>query len=188
MLIAISGGIGAGKSIVARIVDKLGFRVYDTDTKAKTMMHTDASIRERLRQEFGDEIVGEQGVDRALLSSIVFNDQKKLKLLNSIVHNAVLQDVENWHNAANGVSFVETALLYQSGMDKVVDRVWMVEAPKELRIERVMKRNGLSREEVMSRIRSQHFVAEEVHQNEKIIINDDKTPLLPQIFGLLKRL
>lgn len=184
MLIAISGGIGSGKSVVSRMVTVLGFDVYDCDSRAKALMDTDLYIKERIRKEIHPEcILTDNCINRKRLANIVFNDSAALDRLNQIVHSAVRDDIKKWEGASdNGIKFVETAILYQSGLDKMVDMVWEIDAPLDLRIERVMKRNSITREEVLSRIASQDaFTPSVLHHKVKQIINDGILPLLPQI-------
>lgn len=187
-LTAITGGIGAGKSIVNEILRKIGYPVFDCDAEAKRLMDNSAAIKSALREKISPLAVLDNGeIDRELISSIVFNDPAKLEVLNNIVHTAVLNEIEDWKNshAENSQLFVETAILYQSHLDRLVDEVWEVIAPEELRIIRVTKRNNCRREEVISRIKSQTFLPEKPHSNIRIITNDDFTPVLPQILALL---
>ena len=120
----------------------------------------------------------------------MFEDKEKLAILNSIVHGAVREHFASWaENQPGTVCFVETAILYQSGMDTMVDEVWTVDAPLDLRIERVMKRNGLTREAVMSRITTQDsYTPATPHPLVRLIINDADTPLLPRIEQLTSTL
>ncbi|MCM1354846.1 MAG: dephospho-CoA kinase [Staphylococcus sp.] len=190
MLIAISGGIGSGKTVVSRIVGTLGHEVYDCDSRAAEIMDTDAGIKDLIGEQIHrDCILADGAIDRKRLAEIVFNDYDALQRLNTIVHAAVRSDVVRWAGCFPGkVNFVETAILYQSGLDKLVDEVWEVEAPVDLRVERVMARNGLSREQVLARIASQEqFVVSDRHKRTHIIINDLVVPLLPQIESLLSR-
>lgn len=187
-LTAITGGIGAGKSIVSEILRKIGYPVFDCDAEAKRLMDNSAEIKSALIEKISPLAVLDNGeIDRKLISSVVFNDPARLEALNNIVHTAVLNEIEEWKNshAENCQLFVETAILYQSHLDRLVDEVWEVIAPEELRIIRVTNRNNCPREEVISRIKSQTFLPEKPHSNIRVIINDDFTPVLPQILALL---
>lgn len=187
-LIAICGGIGSGKSIVSRMLRALGFPVYDCDTRAKQLMASSDEIKCRLSRRFGSDVLSSDGsIDRKHLAKIVFGDADALSDLNRIVHGAVRADLEETtRNCASEVQFVETAILYQSGIDLMVDEVWEVMAPPALRIERVTKRSGLSEEEVEARIRAQDaFEVEKPHPNVKILVNDGYEALLPQLEKLL---
>ena len=184
-LIAITGGIGCGKSIVSLILKEMGYEVYDCDWKAKYLMDNSPTIKDCLKSTFGNDIIIDGTINRVKLASIVFNNKEKLVKLNNIVHSSVKEDLISWklENSHKKLLFVETAILYQSGLDMVVDEVWEVNAPLEIRIERVMKRNNISRQDVLSRIESQKY--EILTQVDYIITNDDKVAILPQLVTIL---
>lgn len=186
-LIAISGGIGSGKSVVSKILSSLGFPVYDCDREAHILMERDAEIIERIRL-IEPSAVKDGKILRPVLALRVFSDSHALEQLNQAVHGAVRKDLAQWalsHGPA--ACFVETAILYQSEIDKMVSEVWEVQAPFRLRIDRVVTRNSLTSAQVLVRIESQdRFQPKSLHPLTKVIINDDKTPLLPQIQALLK--
>lgn len=184
-LIAITGGIGCGKSIVSLILKEMGYEVYDCDWKAKYLMDNSPTIKDCLKSTFGNDIIIDGTINRVKLANIVFNNKEKLVKLNNIVHSSVKEDLISWklENSHKKLLFVETAILYQSGLDMVVDEVWEVNAPLEIRIERVMKRNNISRQDVLSRIESQKY--EILTQADYIITNDDKVAILPQLVTIL---
>lgn len=187
-LTAITGGIGSGKSVVSRMLRLMGYDVFDCDYEAKRIMDEDLEIKDRLRAEIHNDAVKEDGsIDRQLISSIVFADAQKLGRLNEIVHTAVKRELTAWRSAAHERNhlFVETAILYQSGLDKMVDDVIEVIADDETRIERVMHRNNCSESEVRARIESQRFTAETPHSHVAVINNDGLTAVLPQILKLV---
>ncbi len=187
-LIAIEGGIGSGKSVVSRVLSTLGYPVYDCDVRAKLIMDQSATIKQRIADEICAEAISCGVIDRRKLSEVVFADADALLRLNALVHSAVRDDLALWilHHR---LAFVETAILYQSGIDSMVDGVWSVVAPRELRILRVISRNHLSREAVESRIAAQDsFVAGRMHPHVDIIVNDGDMPVLPQILALISRL
>lgn len=186
-LTAITGGIGSGKSVVSRILSELGYEVYDSDSRAKELMDNSSEIKKALTEAFGEGVVNADGeIDRKLLSSIVFNNGDALKKLNSIVHKAVLDDIMKWcEKYVCYRLFVETAILYQSGLDKLVDEVWEVMAPEEIRIQRVMKRNNVSAEEASRRIESQRIKISTLHPRVFMIENWGNSAVLPQIKALL---
>jgi len=191
-IIAIAGGIGCGKSMVSRIVTAMGYQVYDCDSQAKRLMDSSDDIKAAISASIDNACIHDGMIDRAALATIVFNDEEKLNLLNSIVHGAVRRHLSSWidDNArtASGICFVETAILYQSGLDTMVDEVWNVDAPTDLRIERVMKRNGLTYKSVLSRISAQDsFIPSVPHPRPHLITNDGNTPLLPRIEQLIDR-
>lgn len=185
ILTAICGGIGAGKSVVSRILREMGRKVYDCDAEARRIMDCDATIHERLNSMIHPQCVVGGKVDRRLISSIVFSDSESLARLNSIVHSAVIQDIERWsrENAAEPRLWVETAIPHASGIVDMVDSIWLVTAPVELRVQRVMLRNNLPESEILARIDSQRD--EENLPAASILVNDGLIPLLPQIHNLL---
>lgn len=186
-LIAITGGIGSGKSVISDILRAMGHKVYDCDTRAKALMDTDESIKDDLINLISiDAVRSDRTIDRKLLSEIVFNDPDALSRLNSIVHKAVIADLRRWRDTSSDKTvWVETAILYASRLDRKVDEVWEVTAPTELRVQRVMKRNSMSREQVLARISSQSTTAAQLHPLTKTIVNDGVEPVLPQILSLL---
>ena len=185
MLIAITGGIGSGKSVVSKVLATMGYPVYDTDSEARRLMNADVHVRNALIQAFGPEVFAPDGkLNRAGLASKVFNNPEALQLLNGIVHPAVRDDVKRWcQSQASSIAFVETAILHQSKMDAMVDAVWTVTAPMQVRIERVMRRSGLTASQVTDRIKSQQ--AEE-GRADVVIVNDGKQAILPQIVQALQ--
>ncbi len=165
----------------------MGHKVYDCDTRAKALMDTDESIKDDLINLISiDAVRSDRTIDRKLLSEIVFNDPDALSRLNSIVHKAVRADLRRWRDTSSDKTvWVETAILYASRLDREVDEVWEVTAPTELRVQRVMKRNSMSREQVLARISSQSTTAAQLHPLTKTIVNDGVEPVLPQILSLL---
>lgn len=189
-LIAITGGIGSGKSVVSRIVAAMGHPVYDCDSRAKWLMDSSEEIKASIADSIDRACIKEGAIDRPALAAIVFESEEKLNRLNAIVHGAVRNHLAEWIDceaeAGNDICFVETAILYQSGLDAMADEVWMVDAPLDLRISRVMNRNGLTREAVLARISSQDsFIPSAPHSNIKIIINDGDSPILPRVEELM---
>lgn len=190
-LIAITGGIGSGKSVVARLVQVMGHEVYDCDSRAKALMTENEEVRHLLIEAFGKETYHNNGtLNRQHLSEVAFGDDKALARLNGIVHPATARDMQQWaqRQADNGarVAFVETALLRTAGLDRLVDEVWHVTAPASVRIPRVMARSGLTEQQVCERIAAQS-VEDALATGEHPIINDDVTAVLPQVLNLLSK-
>lgn len=190
-LIAITGGIGSGKSVVAHLVQVMGYEVYDCDSHAKALMTEDDEVRHQLVEAFGeDTYLADGSLNRQHLSAMAFGNAETLARLNSIVHPATARDMMQWAEALAGkgaeVAFVETALLRTAGLDKLVDKVWHVTAPTDVRITRVMNRSGLTSQQVQDRIASQ-AIEEEPEPDEKVIVNDDISAVLPQVIHLLNK-
>lgn len=156
-IIAITGGIGSGKSIVSRILRILQYPVYDCDSRAKALMDTDMRIKERIRLEIAEEAIFQGNIDRRILAEKVFADEAKLRILNSICHTAVRADIQQWsqRHGNSPLLFVETAIMFTSGLNSDVDAEWRVTAPAEMRIQRVIARNGLPRTQIEARMDSQ---------------------------------
>lgn len=188
--VGITGGIGSGKSFVAKIFKTLAIPFYDADKEAKDLMVRSELIRDGLIHAFGVEVYLEDGaLNRKWLSAQVFNNPEKLKLLNSIVHPIVIQDAVDWANAQTSCySLKEAALLFESGSYKTLDYTILVVAPVELRIERVMKRDEVSREEVINRINQQMPEEEKLKLADFVVVNDGIQPLLPQLYKIHKEL
>lgn len=183
-IVAVTGGIGSGKSVVCHILKSMSYPVYDCDAEAKALMDSDNQMQQRIADEVTrDALYPDGSLNRDAIARCVFSSPDKLRKLNEIVHGAVRSHFVSWADAKNDdVLFVETAILYESGFDSLVSEVWEVTAPAELRIARVQRRNGLSREDIERRIAAQ---SRESHPQHHIIINDGITALLPQIFSLL---
>lgn len=191
--IAIAGGIGSGKSVVSRALAAMGMVVYDCDSRARRLMDSDPAIHRQIAASIAPDVIADSSINRKRLAEIVFADGEMLKRLNAIVHHHVRADishcVEELRRSGYAKQFfVETAILYESQLDRMVDAVWMVDAPVELRIRRVMARNAMTRAEVEARIASQHGVAdsESTTPPTEIIVNDGVTPILPQLWQLLQ--
>lgn len=188
-LIAITGGIGSGKSVVARMAEVMGYHVYDCDSRAKALMVTDDEVKRLLVDAFGNETYLEDGtINRQYLSTVAFSNEAARARLNGIVHPATERDLQKWADCRrlNGdtILFVETALLRTAGLDKIVDEVWHVTAPDNVRVERVMRRSGLSEEQARARMAAQ--VAEDsIADGEFVLVNNGEEALLPQFIKLL---
>lgn len=186
--VGITGGIGSGKSVVCRFLQLLGYSVYDSDRQAKILMDCSLQIKTRLRAEFGQEIYTAEGrLDRARLAERVFADEVALERLNAIVHPAVKSDFIDWCRSRENepVVFTESAILIEAHFFDVVDDIWLVTAPEETRIARIIARNGCTREEALSRIHAQMPDAEKEKFASCIIVNAEEKPLIPQIFNAL---
>lgn len=186
-VIAIAGGIGSGKSVVQAILKAMGFSVYDCDVRAKEMMESDIEIINSIKNEICPQAVKCDHIDRRVLGSHVFNDPVSLEKLNTLVHGQVVKDFRKWREG-KAISFVETAILCTSGLDKEVNEIWIVSAPEKLRISRVRSRNPhLSEFEILKRMEAQSKELDMLGKmNVNVIVNDGLSALLPQIEALLK--
>ncbi len=187
--IAIVGGIGSGKSVVSHILRLLGYDVYDCDSNAKLLMNTSTRIQSQLIDAFGSEVVSSNGeINRRRLSDIIFRDKTSLNTINGIVHPAVKEDInQRLSESKSKLYFVETALPQESGIDKMCNHIWLVDASKDIRISRVMARNSFSQEQVEERMRKQDY--SKLDDSKTIIItNDNHSAVLPQVVKALNEI
>ena len=148
--VGITGGIGSGKSTVAKIFNVLGIPVYDADSRAKALMNTDSILIEQIKKEFGDAAYTNGQLDRKYLAQQVFGFPERLKKLNSFVHPRVAEDYSTWVQSHADKHYVlkEAALLFEAGSAAQLDTIIVVTAPEEVRIKRVMQRDGRTETEV----------------------------------------
>ncbi|WP_291120749.1 dephospho-CoA kinase [Empedobacter sp. UBA7248] len=169
----ITGGIGSGKSTAAKFFEELGIPVYNSDTRAKTIQNENSEVKVKIIAAFGEEAYNENGLNKPFMSKQVFQNNEKLKLLNSIVHPAVFQDFEDWKKAQKSdIVMKEAAILIESGSYKDCDVVISVVVDIETRIARTIKRDGLSREEILARINNQISDEERIAKSDFIIDNN----------------
>ena len=155
-LVALSGGIGSGKTCIAKIFTALGVPVYNSDERAKQLMQTDEAIRTQLIALFGKELYKGNELQKQLLANYIFTDNELRQKVNAIVHPAVIEDYKAWSAQQNTVyTIMETALLFENDLHKQFDTTIYVTAPLETRITRVMKRDNCERADVEKRIKMQ---------------------------------
>jgi dephospho-CoA kinase len=184
--VGLTGNIGSGKSVVSKIFETLKLPVYHSDNEAKFILDKPEIIQQLVRL-FTIAIIDASGkIERRKLASIVFNDSKKLSLLNGIIHPAVLADFSSWVEMQNRVPYVvmESAILFETGYYKLFDKIIVVSAPEDIRIQRVMKRDGMSRVDVESRIQNQMPEEEKVLKADFNIVNNSLTLVIPQVLRI----
>jgi len=183
--IGLTGGIGSGKSTVASIFATLGIPCYDSDQRAKALMLENENIRNFLLKQFGPEVIQNQQLQTALISKKVFENPSLLEQLNAVVHPEVGNDFETWCQQQTAPYVLkEAALLFESGSWKGLDALIVVSAPEELRIQRVMQRNGFTRENVLARMKNQWPEAEKTKRADYIITNDEQHSLIQQVMEI----
>ncbi len=183
--IGLTGGIGSGKSTVARIFAVLGIPVYDADSASKKLMAQDAELKKRIIHSFGPEAYLNGSLNRKFLAQQVFNDPEKLSLLNSLVHPATIASSEEWmKRQKTPYAIKEAALIFESGSQKYLDFVIGVKAPRELRLQRTMRRDGVSGDQVKSRMEMQMNEEEKLRLCDYVIVNDEQQLLIPQVLEL----
>lgn len=186
-IIALTGGIGAGKSVVSRMLGCMGYAVYDTDSAARAIVDADPAIHCHLNREIHPRAVCDGRVDRALIASVVFSDADALRRLNGIVHPSVIDHFDGWVQTrrSDAPVFVETAILYECDLWLRVDAEWYVDAPVETRVARVMSRNGVDRSHALARVAAQQGMTRRGSVPLTVIVNDGETAVLPQLHAAL---
>lgn len=187
--IGLTGGIGSGKTMVAEILKNSGYRVFNSDEVAKNILKNDKEVHEKLKNIFGEEIFVDGKPVSKKIATIVFGNPEKLKALNEIIHPKVASAFSDFcKNTNEKIVFKEAAILIESGTYKELDKLIVVHAPMEKRIERVMKRDKTDREAVEKRMKNQMSDGERNKFADFLIINDEHHALLPQINRILEEL
>jgi len=187
--VGITGGIGSGKSTVCSIFESLGIPVFKADDESRRLVNEDAAIQKQIIALFGKEAMPNGKPDRKLIASLVFNNPEKLKALNNIIHPGVRDSFSKWASQQTTAWVIEeAAILFESGAYKTLDAVIVVTAPEELRIKRVMARDGITETLVRDRIKNQMSEEERKQRATFIIENDEKQMLTPQALTIFKAL
>lgn len=187
--IGITGGIGSGKSVVARLLEIMGIPVYLSDVEAKRIIHEDLWLRGELCALVGDDLFAGGALNRAMLSAYLFADAGHAEKVNRLVHPLVKTDFRRWvsapRNKAMKMVAIESAILIEAGFRSEVDVLVAVCAPREVRLQRAMRRDGASKEAIERRIEAQLSDEERTGQADYVIENDGTLPLLPQVMNLI---
>ena len=183
--VGLTGGIGSGKTTVAKIFKQLGVPVYFSDDRAKDLMLNNKFLRESLISIFGDNVIIHGFLNTSYIASKVFTNPKELIKLNALVHPFVQKDFDVW-SASQTSNYVlkESAILFETGADKLLDKVVLVESPEDLKVSRIMFRDGMTEEEVFKRMSKQWSDCQKRTIADYIIQNDEKCSLIYQILKL----
>ena len=188
--IAITGGIGSGKSYVSDLLEKRGIPIYNADNESKRLTVSDMNIREGLIELLGEEVYQEGMLNKPLLASYLFASPENAAKVNGIIHPRVKADFLQWVDEHRhvGVVGLESAILYESGFDDVVDAVVMVYAPESLRLQRAMKRDQASETQVRARMAAQMDDEEKRRRADYVVMNDGSISLEEQLDVLVEHL
>lgn len=188
--IAITGGIGSGKSYVSHLLEDMNIPVYNADNEAKRLTVSDEGIRSELVALLGEEVYKEGALNRPLLASYLFSDPAHAAQINAIIHPRVRKDFAAWAERLQGCEMagMESAILYEASFEDTVDAVVMVYAPVDLRVQRAMYRDGASEEQVRARIAAQMDDDEKCRRADFTVVNDGVRPLLPQLNAVIEQL
>jgi dephospho-CoA kinase len=184
-MIGLTGGIGSGKTTVAKIFATLGIPVFNADETARQLMQNSPELKKQLVQQFGAEVFQEGQLNKSYLSNLVFKDSYQLNLLNAIVHPASIQAAWDWAAQQNAPYVIkEAALIFESNAAEGLDRVIGVTAPISLRVHRVMQRDNCSKADVEMRMRNQVSDVIKMKLCDWVIINNDQELLIPQVLKI----
>jgi len=188
--VGLTGGIGSGKSLICSILEKLGVSVYYADAEARSLMDSDPVLKVKIVGLFGEQAYSGGSLDRQYLAGRLFGDAELLASMNTVVHPAVREDFKRWADLQKGVPYVveEAAILFESGAHREMDHTVLVYAPEEVRIGRVMERDGCDRESVLRRMGHQWSEEELKKLADHVIVNDGQQMLLPQVIELHNKL
>lgn len=188
--VGLTGGIGSGKSMVCQIFAKLGIPVFNADNHAKRLMDEDQQLKEQIVNTFGMEFYTPEGLlDRKKLADLIFNNQIALQKINSLVHPAVRACFNHWAAVQDAPYVVqEAAILFESGQAGRFDKTILVIAPLEVKINRVIIRDGNTREKILKRMHNQLPDSEKIAKADFVVLNDGQTMVLPQIIDIHKKL
>lgn len=187
--VGVTGGIGSGKSTVCNIFESLGIPIFKADEEGRRLLNEDEKVQQQVVSIIGPQAVVNGKPDRKFISSVVFHDPKKLEELNAIIHPRVRQSAAEWANKQQAPFVIEeAAIMFESGAYKTLDAIIVVSAPEELRIQRVMARDGITEAMVRARIKNQISEEERRQRATFIIENDEKQMLTPQVLTIFKAL
>lgn len=187
--IGITGGIGSGKSVVSQILHTLGIPVYDCDAEAKRLTASHPAIREQLIALVGPEVYIYGVLNKPYLANYLFASEEHAQQINAIIHPVVKDDFRQWAVQQQcPLVAMESAILFEAGFQDEVDHILMVSAPLEIRIARAMQRDHATREAIESRIRQQLDDREKQRRSHFVIVNDGKTPVIPQVLDIINTL
>lgn len=188
--VAITGGIGSGKSYVSAILEQRGIPVYNADNEAKRLTTSDIGIRNGLIALLGEEVYVNGGLNKPLLASYLFSSSENAARVNAIIHPRVKEDFKRWlgEQSEKEIAALESAILYEAGFEDTVDTVLMVFAPRELRLKRAMKRDSATREQIESRMSAQMDEEEKCRMADFVVYNDGTLSLDEQLTSVINQL
>ncbi|SHF83703.1 dephospho-CoA kinase [Mariniphaga anaerophila] len=191
LAVGITGGIGSGKSTVCNVFRVLGVPVFEADAVAKSLYNTNKPIKSGLIHLFGESIYTPDGnLDRKKLASEIFNNDIQLAKVNELVHPVVRKEFENWINMQQNAPYIihEAAILFESGLYRMMDFTLLVTAPEEQRVARVMARDNATEEMVHERMAKQWSEEKKKPLASKILVNDNKNLIIPEIIQIDRNL
>ena len=189
VFVGLTGGIGSGKSLIAKTIRSFGIPVYDSDFEAKKLMENNFSVKKQLLETFGSEVFVNEKLNTNFIAQKVFSDKNLLEKINTIVHSTVFEHFAQWaKNQSSKIVFMESAIIFENSLENCFDRTVSVISPQATKIQRVMQRSNMQRDEVEKRICSQFSNEILTQKSDFVITNNEKEALLPQIVNVLEKL
>lgn len=191
LLVGITGGIGGGKSTLSDRLMHAGYAVYNSDMRARILQQENRDLVKAIKQLLGDDAYTASGeLNRPLIASRVFNDTSLLDALNKLVHPVVRADLSQWiySHQTEAIVFVESAIMYESGLVGLMDKVILMTASEDVRVSRVMKRDHVSAEQVRARMKHQMADEKKMKMADYVIFSDDNLPLIEKMERVLQAL
>ncbi len=186
MIVGITGGIGSGKTTVAAVFHHLGIPVFHADDVSRNIIDEDPQVQQNLVQVLGEKVLVNGKIDRPYMASVIFNEVEILQDVTSIIHPAVARHFREWHLRHSEAPYVmrEAAILFESGSYHDCDKIVVVTAPSEMRIERVVQRNGVTREQVVERMNHQWPEEQKLARADYVVRNDYTESVLKQVLAI----
>ena len=186
--IGITGGIGSGKSVVSELMRIMNIPVYNADDASKNILETNLPIQEKLKKLLGENVFSDGKLNKTLMASMIFNNPTLLSGVNEIIHPAVFSDFEQWTlRQKSNIVACESAIIFESGMNSLLDYIITVSAPEKIRIERTMQRDNATEEQVMNRIKNQLTDEERAELSDFVLVNDGRRAVIPQLREILSQ-
>jgi dephospho-CoA kinase len=184
--VGLTGGIGSGKTTVCNVFEHLGIPVYHADIHARILSDADDDIKKALQNLFGEDIYTRSGLNRKKISELIFVDTEMLQKVNAIIHPKVMKHFNEWMNEHTGMNYIihEAAILFESGMNLLFNKIITVAAPEEIRIGRIIKREGMTEVSVKNIIRNQWPEKKKISMSDYVVMNDQKRLILPQVLQI----
>ncbi len=183
--LGVTGGIGSGKTTVCRVFNVLGVPVFSADAEARDVMDIDTGIMLRINTIAGKNLYESGNLDRPELARLIFNNERLLEKVNALVHPVVFSRFREWEKKQDAPYVImEAAILFESGASKIVDRILTVVAPMEERVNRVIHRSNLTREQVMERMRNQMDDNQRIEGSDYVINNSENDMIIPEILRI----
>ena len=188
--VGITGGIGSGKTLVCKVFETLEIPVFNADNEAKKIMNSNSLLQEVLLNEFGEETFNDNGnINNKYFSKIVFENKEKLEKLNSIVHPFVIGTFDEWAKKQESkIVILESAIIFENGLNTLFDKIITIISPIEIRIERILKRGNSNKDDILKIISNQLSDEEKIKLSDFVIYNNEESSIISQVTEIINKL